>query len=162
MTQTASAAAQPMLSEKILVEIQTLVDFLDQLDEDPMIRPSIARIAVRDFAGAIAARFSADADAVTGQFEDACRALRMGGVPQPGPALARIDGKGARTGAEKGTGTDAGDQEPGGEPFAGSVGGGVKADPQGRGPDGGARKGARDHGSEWLGKVDPVLRVGGA
>jgi hypothetical protein len=173
MTETTEAleseafGGESPVSQEIGEAIAEAVDRIDRIDRDPLIRQAVARVCVRRFNAMLAERFDATRGDIAMELvgvarlvretpeaqRDAGRRIRAVSAPAEGTEAARAAPETDRTGGK----TDAGDQEP-----AGAARGGGQADPQGSGPERGAGKGARDHGAERLGKIDSVLRIGGA
>ncbi|MEM6547655.1 MAG: hypothetical protein AAF713_07895 [Pseudomonadota bacterium] len=151
------------VSDDVSATLVAAVDRIDTMDTDPIMRLALARVAIRSFAGVLARRFGPFANDIAAELETVAGAIRTGSLESGGADMAEMADTAAAARAPKpvaaaeGGETDAGDQEPLGE-----AGGGGQADPQGAEPDGGGREGPRDHGAERVGKVDAVLRVGGA
>jgi hypothetical protein len=178
MTDKGSEWGDSPVSEEIGGALREAVGRLDRIDADPLIRQAVVKVTMRHFSRLLAETFPAYRSEIAAEMLGLARAVREGteatlvrglaaapadAAPMATAQLVRDTGRDIRDDDAAAAATTAGgdknarDPEPSRE-----AGGRGQADPQGSRSDDRTGKGPRHHGSERFGKIDSILRVGGA
>jgi hypothetical protein len=157
-----ATATRGKLSDQIAASVRTVSELIGEIDNDPIIQLALARVATRTFVRELVDCYPEHTLILSDELTDLAAALR-GEEPMPAAITRALkidvetDRADQKATAETGEPDDAEDREP-----LGDARGREQADPEGRDTGRSRRGGARNHGSQRVGKEYAILRVGGS